>query len=58
MRLIISTIFLGIFLVSCGSNDPQARLRELAGDDWEELKASPEMLNTFAYLCQANMEAA
>ena len=36
----------------------EARLRELAGDDWPELQASPEMLKTFAYLCQANMEAA
>jgi len=29
MRAIIYIIFLGIFLVSCGSNDPQAKLREL-----------------------------
>ena len=29
MKIIISTIVLGIFLVSCGSNDPQAKLREL-----------------------------
>ena len=29
MRAIISTLILGIFLVSCGSNDPQAKLREL-----------------------------
>jgi membrane fusion protein, multidrug efflux system len=29
MRAIISTLILAIFLVSCGSNDPQAKIREL-----------------------------
>jgi len=45
MRAIISTLILTIFLVSCGSNDPQAKLRELESqrDDLnvqiEELKS-------------------
>ena len=36
----------------------ESRLKELAGEDWKDLEASPEMLKTFAYLCQQNGEAA
>ena len=43
MRAIISTLILGIFLVSCGSNDPQAKLRELESQR-EDLTAQIEEL--------------
>ena len=51
MRLIINTFFISIFLFSCGSNDPQVKLRELEAqrDDLnaqiEELKNEIEINN-------------
>jgi len=43
MRAIISIIFLGIFLISCGSNDPQAKVRELESQR-DDLNAQIEEL--------------
>lgn len=43
MRAIISTLILAIFLVSCGSNDPHAKLRELESQR-DDLSAQIEEL--------------
>lgn len=34
----------------------ESQLKELAGDDWKDIKDSPDMLNTFSYLCLANKQ--
>ncbi len=34
----------------------ESQLKDLAGDDWNDIKNSPEILNTFSYLCLANKQ--